>query len=386
MHADTFQSELEAITKSDKLFSASRDDIITEIGRKMSSCLRVGRVNLWMFNDVEESIECIGNYSAALDHFSKGEKLYLRDIPNYFQRLRSDRVLQIEDVYNDEVASEIKEVYCRPYKIGAMLDIPVRMEGKLVGVMCFEHLEAPRHWSETEVQFSLAISQVVALAFETRLRRKVQYDLIEALKEKELLMREMHHRIKNNLNIAISLLRLQASETDDAFVNRHLSQAQQRLFAMAKVHEHLYKTGSYLQVDLIRYFGELLDEFRNTTNQGVAIDLRTHGMNELQLETSRVINLGLIVTELLNNAIKYAFTGLHKSRLIQVSLEKHQEQCVLSVTDNGKGYDTQKTEKDSLGLSIVKGLVEQIDGGLNIASGHEGTNVTVTFPLLTSAL
>ncbi len=379
MNADTFNFEFDAITRSDKLFSESRDEIIEEIAKRLSNCLELGRVNLWLFNDDEQCMECIGNYDRAGDTFGKGEKLHMRDVPNYYKRLKSDRILTIDDILTSEVALEIKDIYCLPNGIGAMMDIPLRMEGKLEGVMCLEHTEGPRAWRDAEIQFALAISQVVALALETRKRRRSQVELVQALKDKDLLLREMHHRIKNNLSILISLLRLQSNEAENVAVERGLAEAQKRIFSMAKIHEQLYQTGNYLKVELSVYLDELVGEYRNSVNSELPIHFAT-SLIEIESPTSVAINLGLITIEVLNNAVKHAFDSANHDNMVRVSLEGLGNKHRLRIADNGRGFDAEKlTGAKSIGMSIIEDLVRQIDGTLDLYSDEKGTAVEVTF-------
>lgn len=379
MNVRTFNLEFEAITRSDKLFSESRDEIIEEIGKRLSDCLDVGRVNLWLFDDEERCMECIGNFDRADCTFSKGEKLYMAAVPNYYKRLKSDRILTIDDILTSRIAQEIKEIYCLPNDIGAMMDIPLRMEGKLEGVMCLEHIGGAREWSDAEIQFALAISQVVALALETRKRRRTQVELVQALKDKDLLLREMHHRIKNNLSILISLLRLQSYEADNAEVEKGLAEAQKRIFSMAKIHEQLYQTGNYLKVNLADYLEELVGEYRNSVMEDKPTLFKTH-FYKVETPTSVAINLGLILIELLNNAVKHAFGSKVKDNRVEILLERLEHQCRMRISDNGSGFKvSRQSGKQSIGMSIVEDLVQQIGGTFSIYADDNGTVAEIMF-------
>jgi two-component sensor histidine kinase len=379
MNTARFSFELDSITTSDKLFSSSRDEILEEIGKKMARCMDVERVNIWMFNDAEECIDCIGNFSRKDQTFSKGEKLCMTDMPQYYASLKSNRILLIEDVQTSPITAEIKDIYCKPNGITAMMDLPIRMEGKLVGVMCYEYTQGPRDWDDNEVQFALAMNQVVSLALETRRRRKIQIDLIKALDEKDLLLKEMHHRIKNNLSILISLLRMQSRESDNKEVEQNLTEAQNRIFSMVKIHEQLYQTGNYLKVNLALYLDQLIQEFESSVENVNQVKF-TRNLAKLEVDTSTAINLGLIAIEILNNAIKHAFGENNQADEIKIKLTKSDNKTSLLISDNGRGFDTSESQKGhSIGMTIVEDLVQQIDGTLDIQSGKEGTEIMVTF-------
>jgi two-component sensor histidine kinase len=379
MNTARFSFELDSITTSDKLFSSSQDEILEEIGKKMVKCMDVERVNIWMFNDDEECINCIGLYSGKDESFSKGEKLCMIDIPHYYSSLKSNKILLVEDVQTSPITKEIKDIYCKPHGITAMMDLPIRMEGKLVGVMCFEYTKGPREWDDNEVQFALAMNQVVSLALETRRRRNIQIELIKALEEKDLLLREMHHRIKNNLSILISLLRMQARESGNKEIEQNLSEAQNRIFSMVKIHEQLYQTGNYLKVNLALYLEQLIQEFESSVDNLHQVKF-IRNFAKIEVDTSTAINLGLIAIEVLNNAIKHAFGEKNTTDEIKINLSKSDNQTQLIISDNGHGYDTSESPTGtSIGMSIVEDLVQQIDGILNIQSSKEGTEIMVAF-------
>lgn len=379
MNGKAFDQELDSITANEKLFSANRDEIIAEIGKKMTACLGVARANIWMFDDVDHCLECIGGYDAVKEEFYKGQKLYMAEVPNYYKRLKTARTLLIEDVSVNQMAVEIKDLYCNSKGIMAMMDLPIRMEGKLAGVMCYEDTDGPREWKDGEVQFALAVNQVVALALETRERRKTQIDLMRVIKEKDLLMMEMHHRVKNNLSILISLLRLQSAESANPEVVQNLTEAQKRIFSMAKIHEQLYQTRNYLRVNLAAYLEELVEEYRKSVNDDSPIRFNTN-LDPIETTTSIAINIGLIAIELLNNAVKHAFRARSGENRVEIVLKRLGNNHRFTISDNGRGFKQETdAQSQSIGMSIVDDLVQQITGELHVNSGEEGTSVEVVF-------
>lgn len=379
MDTKAFSFELDSITASEKLFSASRDEIIEEIGKKMTTCLDVQRVNIWMFDDGGQSLDCIGSYDAKNKSFEKGEKLRMADVPQYYARLKTARTLLIEDIHISQAAAEIKDLYCIPKGITALMDLPIRMEGALVGVMCYEYTRGPRAWTDSEIQFALAVNQVVALALETRKRRAMQIDLMKAVKTKDLLLKEMHHRIKNNLSILISLLRLQSDESGLPEVEQNLAEAQKRIFSMAKIHEQLYQTGNYLKVNLADYLEELVEEYRKSVDDEMPTRFETD-LISIETDTSVAINLGLISIEVLNNAVKHAFSARSGENRVKIILGRFRDRNRLVISDNGSGINGNTPDNSrSIGMSIVEDLVQQIGGAWNLTSNEHGTKVSVMF-------
>lgn len=380
MSAARYTLELESIARNARLFSGKMDEVFAELGQKLTACMEVERVNLWMFNDLEERIECIGNYTKTSGEFSKGDQLYMHDIPQYYAHLKSNKILVIDDVYQSPITEQIKSIYCKVHGIQSMLDLPIRIEGELKGVMCYEHTGEPREWTEEEVQFALAANQIVALAMETTNRRAIQKELITVLHEKELLMKEMHHRIKNNLSVLMSLLRMQGRESGDPHVQSVLGDCETRIFSMAKIHEQLYQSENYLQVDLHNYIAQLIEEFRNSTltdSDQVAIE---YHLDPIKMETSRAITFGLIVMEILNNIMKHAFVipGDSKNQ-VNVELKKAGDSLIFIISDNGIGFNPENRPEHSLGMTLIEDFSEQIDAELEVNSSASGTTFQLVF-------
>lgn len=198
-------------------------------------------------------------------------------------------------------------------------------------------------------------------------------ELNKSLDEKALLLREVNHRVKNNMQMIISLLRLQGDRTKDSKLNEVIITIQNRINAMSKLHELLYKQDSVLSLDTYEYFEKLVEELKDTIDSEVDINL----IVESDLNIEQAIYCGLILNELVTNSLKYAFVN-KENKEIDIILTKEDKWFNLTIKDNGKGYNLQKT-KDSLGLTVVKRLVDrQLDGQLKIES-HNGVKTTITW-------
>lgn len=382
MNAARFTEELESISKNTRLFKGRMDETFALLGKRLADCMQVERVNLWLFNDTEERIECIGNYNRNTDTFTTGEQLRMRDMPKYYAHLKSNQTLVIDDVHNSEITAEIADQYCQQYGISSMLDLPIRIQGELRGVMCYEHAGEQRSWTDEEIHFALAANQVVALAMETSQRRTAQKKLEAALREKELLLKEMHHRIKNNLSVLMSLLRMQARESGDMHVQTVLSDCETRIFSMAKIHEHLYNSENYLKVDMSVYLKQLVEEFRISSEQFNERITFQCNIDKIMIETSRAINIGLIVMEILNNVTKHAFkNNSNDHNIVRIKFKKLNDHALLQIRDNGIGFDPQKTLNQSLGMTLIEDLSEQIDAEMKLNSSEEGTSYAFRFVL-----
>jgi PAS domain S-box-containing protein len=202
--------------------------------------------------------------------------------------------------------------------------------------------------------------------------RKKMTGLIESsLAEKETLLREIHHRVKNNLQIISSLLDLQIRKIDDHKTIEVLKDCQARVQSMALVHEHLYKGKNFSHIDLTNYIHLLemqISQSCGTANERVRFDLNTP---DIYVDINTAIPLGLIINELITNSLKYAFKGRNKGILSITGSEDHQS-LTLIVADNGVGMPEGITleNQTSLGLRLVKTLAGQLHG--TVAIDHTG--------------
>jgi len=213
-------------------------------------------------------------------------------------------------------------------------------------------------------------------------RQRAEEIIRASLREKEALLKEIHHRVKNNLQVTSSLLRLQAAAVDDERSRAMFEETENRIRSMALVHEKLYQSTNLAAIDFgdyIRSLGELL--FRSTALDAANVTLDVQGV-DVFLSIDTAVPCGLIVNELLSNALKHAFPE-HRTGTIHVGVARSTADVVtISVNDDGiglpAGFDLEKT--GTLGLRLVAGLVQQIDGEFTIESRDSGARFEVTFP------
>ena len=201
--------------------------------------------------------------------------------------------------------------------------------------------------------------------------------------EKEILLKEVHHRVKNNLQIISSLLNLQSRKVKDPNVSEALKDGRNRVKAMALIHQKLYMKENYGKVDLKDYLEGVCENLLQSYGDSDEIELK-FDIHSLQLNVDSSIFLGLIVNELVTNAMKYAFLQ-RKNGFIMISLYEKNENIELIVSDNGIGlsedFNVNNTEK--FGLQLVKTFVKKLNGVLNVQVKN-GTTIHIVFPNVTS--
>lgn len=207
--------------------------------------------------------------------------------------------------------------------------------------------------------------------------------ITQSLKEKEVLLKEVHHRVKNNMQVISSILNLQSSYVTDQYALNLLKESQNRIKTMAYIHESLYQNKTFTSINFSEYISTLSSNILQSyaaSSQKVKLELDIQKII-LNLDTS--IPAGLIINELVTNSIKHAFTESNEG-IIYINLHTKDNVLFLEVSDNGKGFPKEVDFKNtnSLGLQLVNTLVEQLNGKLELKE-HKGggTSFYINFPM-----
>jgi PAS domain S-box-containing protein len=204
-------------------------------------------------------------------------------------------------------------------------------------------------------------------------------EIESSLKEKEVLLKEIHHRVKNNLQIISSLLNLQSGYIKDKDSIEIFKESQNRVRSMALIHEKLYQSKDMSQIDFIGYVSELVSNLFSSYSLNSALITLHQEINNIMLDIDLAINLGVIINELVSNAFKHAFPVGRKGNLY-ISMKKDEQKYELIIEDDGIGFssdiDFRKTE--SLGLQLIITLVDQIGGEISLISDN-GTKFVIKF-------
>ncbi|MEQ8961149.1 MAG: PAS domain S-box protein, partial [Coleofasciculus sp. C2-GNP5-27] len=222
---------------------------------------------------------------------------------------------------------------------------------------------------------------MVAVQQDITVQKQTQDQLQTSLKEKEVLLKEIHHRVKNNLQIVSSLLQMQSRRTKDEDVALVLQDSQNRIASIALVHEKLYRSENLAQIDFAQYVPDLITHLFDSYNISSSRVRISYQVEDIALAIDTAIPCGLILNEFVSNSIKYSFPENQKGE-IKIKFQRNLENnsLILLVQDNGvgipKSFDIETTT--SLGLTLVLGLVDQIDGTLDL-NCDSGTEFTITF-------
>jgi PAS domain S-box-containing protein len=256
---------------------------------------------------------------------------------------------------------------------------PVRFEEKSVGndgqPRAYETIKAPLFDGRDKVVGLVGVSRDITQ------RKKVEEALHQLVREKEILLKETHHRVKNNMQIISSILNLQAKSIKDPVALEGLKMCQSRIRSMSLIHEKLYRSRDISRIDFGEYIRSLAAALLHSCQIDPARVKLRFETDEVLLDMNTAIPCGLIVNELVLNALKHAFPR-RKAGEVRIALARNESgDCVLTVSDTGVGFpknlDFRRT--DSLGLQLVNLLVEQIGGTIRMRRAG-GTKFEIAFP------
>jgi PAS domain S-box-containing protein len=222
----------------------------------------------------------------------------------------------------------------------------------------------------------------IAIIRDVTERKHHQAQLSAALQEKEALLKEIHHRVKNNLQVISSLLRLQSAGVADAQIRELFAESQRRVRAMALIHEQLYQSSNLAQINLRTYISDLVNYLRRSYTQILSnVDIRVN-IENLVIEMDQAMPLGLLISELVSNSLKYAFPLHGQAGEIWIVARREQPDSLsITVGDNGLGLPENLNIELSptMGLKLVHSFVTQLQGSYTVQR-KSGTIFTITIP------
>ncbi len=241
--------------------------------------------------------------------------------------------------------------------------------------------DGKQFWVEVSLKYGRirGNERVIAVVRDVTERMRTEEQIRASLKEKEVMLKEIHHRVKNNLQVISSLLSIQSRYLADPRDAKLFQESQDRVKSMALVHEKLYQSSDIASIDFSSYIERLVTNlFRSYSGNNGNVNLHMD-IKDIFLNVDTAVPCGLIVNELVTNALKYAFPG-GRDGTVTVSMRIEGDCYVLEVSDDGvgmaAGFDIEKSQ--SLGLQLVTMLASQIDGKIKTDTS-KGTRYTITF-------
>ncbi|MCX8028189.1 MAG: PAS domain S-box protein [Thermodesulfovibrionales bacterium] len=299
----------------------------------------------------------------------------IMDVNSQAEKLLQDRKVSIigrhftsilSDNFKNIAAQDIKSFFISD-KDRIVIDI-IRADKKVVPVEVVSNV--------IEIDGKQALCSVFRDISE---RRRYEQFMKNALHEKEMLIREIHHRVKNNLQVILSLINIQSNTADDEKTKNILQDLDSRIKAMAIVHETLYQSEDLAQIDLCQYTNKLINSLNDAYGRS---DLRIRAScDNITIPFEMAIRIGLMLNEMVSNAFKHAFKDVYNGLIEVRAFMVDSTRFRIVVSDNGVGIkDDFESKKGSLGFQLLNLLVKQMSGEMMIKS-ENGTEISITIGL-----
>lgn len=240
-------------------------------------------------------------------------------------------------------------------------------------VLAFNHVVAPHQWTDPELEFMRTAARHVTMAL---VKNGLEENIRRSLREKDVLLHEIHHRVRNNLQMIISLLHLQLAINGDERARDALIESENRVHAIALAHELLYESEDLASIDVGEYLQALARQVRYSLVEPPMAEVIVRA-TDIHLDIEVVVACGLIVTELVANSLGYAFPEGRSGR-IWVDVLRLGHEIVLEIRDDGIGMP--RDAHEGFGLHVVRALAHRLGGRMEIQR-YPGTRIRVVFPV-----
>lgn len=401
-----FQKTLLSLTSSKNYTLKAR---LEEIVKADAIALNIARVSIWLYNEDHSAIKCESLYIKNDDCFQDGMVLYENDFPNYFNALAKNRVIAAKNAHTHAATSEFSAAYLTPLGIMSMLDIPIRLEGKIIGVVCHEQTEVMKEWTEEEQLFTSSIADMVTIEIESSIRKEAQEKLAKQNEELQKSNTELDrfvysvsHDLRAPLSSMLGIINIATEDTQDELMLNYL------------------KMMSTNVKKLDGFITDILDYSRNARQEanlelsnlklilgGIIENLKFIGGNTRRVSIQIDVDddfvfvsdkgrLNIILNNLIANGIRYQNPDV-SNPWVHVSSFQSNEETVIVIRDNGIGIKPEAHEKifdmfyrvseksvgSGLGLYIVKESINKLNGKIELTSKvGEGSSFTIRLPII----
>ncbi len=308
-----------------------------------------------------KSFEKLGNKSASFEAFSQF-KMYEDSLQNNNVKL-SVKQSQLEMSYQDKHLADTL-VY---------IDNAQKATQKIL-----LEKQRSRFFVIIGILVAILLSAIIFIVLSTSIKRKkLNQELTESNHDKELLLKEIHHRVKNSLQITSSLLSLQKNQSSNKSFEELIDESQIKINNIAIVHELLYQSSSFKKINLEQYVDKLTNHILQTYHSEIKNIRINSAIENVEIGLDKSVPLALVINEIITNSVKYAFKDKSEG-LINIKAHKKDGRIYVEIHDNGVGIDLEK-EKNGIGMTLIQGFVKQLKGSIEVGNNN-GCFFVISFP------
>ncbi|MCC5913679.1 MAG: PAS domain S-box protein [Balneolaceae bacterium] len=328
-----------------------------ETRQKLERIYELAKIGTWELNIEEQSLHW-SRFVRELHEVPSGYKPDLENAINFYK----------EGENRDKISQAVEKTIAD----GSPFDLELE-------IITFQ---GSHRWIRTTGQAEFTNNRCTRIYGSTQdisQRMEAREALVESLKEKETLLSEIHHRVKNNLAIVSSLMELQAMSTDDEKVSTHLLEGTLRIKSMAGIHEQLYQSSNFSRIKMADSLDSLIRNILNAFYTDFRVDFR-YKTDDVELNLIQAVPCSLLVNEVVTNALKHAYKGVDTPKL-EVELKELSDRVYLTIIDNGSGLpeDFNPESAGSMGMQLIRVLTEQLKGEFSYRSAEPGAIFELQF-------
>jgi len=368
---ETKKNAAESLLRSAVVSGGTLEEALAEVCRVASGTLEVSRVNIWEFGNEMTSITSLLNYDGRFTELKDNVTLYRYQIPKYFSLFETEEIIPTKDALNDPDTVELKGGYLEVNGIRALMDVPVRISGKMVGLVCFEDTTKTREWDSGEQKFGLFLAQVIALTIETSRRKKTQKELELILDEKRILLNEIHRRVRNNFSLIQDLLRADGLRAHDDYHRDLFKDLRNRINSLDMLQRQLYQSEKVDRVNFRDLVLDLVAGYRATFS-GRDTDFITT-LDQCELNVAKASIAGLLLNEIMMMLLSEDARAKDKES-ISIRLKKINTRVHLSIASSILIDNVREQERMLTSFEMAEKLGSKLE-----IDHQKGTGYQITF-------
>lgn len=358
-------------------------DSVNETLKKLGEFVGVDRAYIFEYADDYRSSTCTNSWiKEGVEGIKINHPFEMSGLEEYIDAHISGSDYQIADIDTLENAM-IRDNY-KSFNIKSMFTMPLMLQDKCIGFVGFDAVETKKKFTPRETDLLKLFAELLVnlrqkVSYETSLVQK-QEDLQKALREKNTLFRELHHRIKNNLQLISSLMFIKLDKVTDKQTSEFINESITRILSISKIHDQLLKIEEVYELDIKAYLEELTANIMSTYCDNTALYPLKVSIDQAKFHIDDALMIGLFINEAVSNSIKYAYAPQIGGEIsIELKISPDNE-VRFTVADKGKGlpFSSFDEASQSNGIQLMKVFVEQLKGSLSLDTSV-GTAYNITF-------
>jgi two-component sensor histidine kinase/DNA-binding response OmpR family regulator len=381
---DRSRMEQELIARIAASEESKRGDIDALVRRMTKAAVEVSglsRSGVWLFDEGTSELRCVFSYDADKQEYLSGTVIKDHEGEFLETAFKTGNSFVIADTSKSENMPAFTAEYILNAGIGAFMVAVIRVHGKPAGVLSLAQNGSSHLWEQHEISFACQLADQIALTIVNKERQEDLSEIRRLLSEKDRLLQEVHHRIKNNMNTIAGFLTIKSDQVRDDTASEALMDMRGRVVSMMKIYDLLYRSGNYNTIGLDTYLTPILEELRRAyiiDQEKIKLDF---DIDDVTVKIKPSISIGIMVNELVGNALKYAFKDAENGRIFVEVKKQSADDILLTVEDNGIGMNGRLTESENqgLGMVLVEGLADELNADFSCTCEH-GTKWRILIP------